>query len=113
MGGKAHGQRVMFTAQPVRGGMASRHQASNGLRAILLQLDLIGRSKWQQVACNLTVVRCDQDEAFALRALFELENAQHGIAIGRIATQAIAGLGRIGDDAAALEVGFESSGRYS
>jgi hypothetical protein len=35
---------------------------------------------------NLMVVRCDEDEAFALRALLEFEDALHSIAIAWVTT---------------------------
>ena len=50
-------------------------------------------------------VRRDKDQPLALRALLELENTQHRATIARVATQAVARLGGVGDKTAALEVG--------
>ena len=57
-------------------------------------------------------MRRNEDEAFALRALFKFEYALHCFAIVRIATQAVAGLGGIGDETAAFEMSRETSERY-
>ena len=86
-----------------------RHQIGDGLCVIVLQPDLFGGSKRLQVARDLLVVRRDKDETFALRALLEFEDALHGFAIVRIAAEAVAGFGGIGDETAAFEVGFKTA----
>jgi hypothetical protein len=95
----------MFAAQPVRAGWFYGHQAGDSLFTVTLQPGLFIGCKQLQVARDLMVVRCDEDEAFALRALFEFEDALNSLAIVRVATQAITGFGGIGDEAAAFEVG--------
>jgi hypothetical protein len=55
------------------------------------------------------VMRRDENEAFVLRAPFKFEQAQHGLSIIRVATQTVAGFGRVGDEATALEVCGELS----
>src|SRR3990167_9220135 len=50
------------------------------------------------------VVRRDEDQALALRTLLEFEQAQHGLAIVRIAAQPVARLGRVGDETAAFQM---------
>ena len=55
-------------------------------------------------------IRCDNDETFTLRTSFKFKQAQYGMAIIRVAAQAIAGFGRISDEAAALNVRDKPSG---
>jgi hypothetical protein len=69
-----------------------------------LQLVLIGRRERLQVALHLPIVGRDENETLVLRAPLEFEYALHGFAITRIAAEAVAGFGGIGDEAAALEV---------
>ena len=86
-----------------------RQQIRDGLRSIVLQLALFGKRERLQVARDLMKVRSNDDEAFALRTLLEFEQAQYGFAIGRVATQAVARFGGIGDETAAFEVGGEAT----
>jgi hypothetical protein len=105
----AYRQRIVLAAQPARAGRFYRHQVRDSFRAIVLQPGLFRRRKRLKIVCDLLVVRCDEDETFALRTLFEFEQAQHCLAIVRIAAQTITGFSGIGDEAAAFEVGFEAT----
>lgn len=98
-------QCVMLPAQPARAGRPGGHQVSDGLRTIGLQLVLLRQRERLDVARYLPVTRSDENQPLFLRALLELEDALHRTAIARVAAQAVAGLGRVGDEAAVLEVG--------
>ena len=102
---QTHRQRIVLAAQPARAGRFYGHEIGDCLCAIILQPGLFSERKRLQIACDLPVIRSDKDKTFALRTLFEFEDAQHGLAIVRVATQAVAGFGRIGDETAAFEVG--------
>ena len=84
--------------------MVCRHQISDCLRAIALQLRLFFGRDGLQVTRDLVKVRCDKNESFALRAHLDFKQAPNCIAIIRVATEAIAGLGGIGDQAATLQM---------
>ena len=111
MRGESNCKGVVPTAQPARTGRFYRHQIGDRLHGIVLHPVLLRECARLQVARHLSVLRCDKDKAFALRTLLEFEDTQHGLAIGGIAAESIAGLGWIGDKAAAFEVGFEVAGR--
>lgn len=75
----------------------------------MLQPRLLGGCKRLQITCDLMVMRRDQDQAFALRAPLEFEDALYRQAVIRIAAQSVAGLGRISYKAAALEMRCNST----
>ncbi len=76
---------------------------------ILLQLRLLGERERLQVPRDLVIVRSNEDKSFVLRPALEPENALHRAAIVRIAAEAVTGLGGIGDDAAAPEMGSDGA----
>ena len=102
-------QRIVLAAQPARAGRFDRHQVCDNFRAIALQPGLFSGCKRLQKACDLIVARRNEYEAFALRALFKLEDALNSLAIVWVATQAVAGFGGIGDETTAFEVGFKTT----
>lgn len=112
MCGEAYGKRVVIATQPTWCRLFNRHQISDRLRAIVLQLSLLVRGERLQITRDLSILRRDEDETFALRTLLELEDATHRITIARITPQAVTRLGRVCDETAAFEVGGERSTRY-
>lgn len=109
MGGEAHCECVVIATQPTWRRLFDRHQVSDGLCTIVLQLGLLVSGEWLQIPCDLRILRRDEDEAFALWALLELEDTMNSLAIARITTQAVTRLGGVCDETAALEMGGESS----
>jgi hypothetical protein len=101
---EAYSERVVFATQPPRCRLFDKHQISDCLCAIFLQLGLLSQRERFQKNCDLMVMRCDKDETLVLRALLELEDAMHSITIARITAQSVAGLSRVSDETAALEV---------
>lgn len=108
---QAHRKGIVFSAQPARAGGFHRHQIRDSLRAIVLQPGLFISCNRLQVTRDLMIVRSNDNKTFALRALLEFEDTLNGLAIVRITTQTVAGLGGIGDDATAPEVGGEATRR--
>ncbi len=81
-----------------------QHEAGNRLRARFVQSLLLRRRERLQITRHLPITGCDEDQPFALRALLEFEQALHGSAIIRVATQAVAGLGGVSNQSAARKM---------
>lgn len=109
MCGQPHSQSIVRPAQPARCGTAGRHQAGYRLSARLAESLLFGWRERLQIACHLPVIGRNDDQSFVLRAPLDLEQTLYRDAIVRVAAQAVAVFGGIGDQAAASEVRGEAS----